>query len=1235
MNTELSSEFIQSAQMQPLNPLTFPLNGTSLIEASAGTGKTYTIVNLYLRLLLGRGCQPHGIEQILVVTFTNAATAELKERIRSRLRQAYLDFFAGHSRDAFIQSLIEQAQELDQDCQRLSLAIKQMDEAAVFTIHGFSQKALTEHAFESGALYQQQFIMDESEWLQLAVEDYWRKHIVTQSGLCLQLILKNWSGPAKLLKHIQTFIYRDVQINPSVSFAKCNDLLEQYQQQVTVGKKWWLAQGIEQQLAKAKLNGRAKLSKLTFLKEMTEFCQSSLLEPPANTLSWQEFSPEKIQKALKNGSEDISHLDFAVFERLAELQQACQNGINLWISEQSIQVVRDNLASHKSRLLMLSPDDLLQGLNRALTHKVEGKSPLAEKLASSYPVALIDEFQDTDPIQFESFKAIYANEQPNQEVKSTSSDVCWIMIGDPKQAIYGFRGADIYTYIGAKTWIDSTRQFTLATNWRSAPELVNGINQLFKSSQRGFLFEQNIPFYSVDAGKTYSPLKVNGEKVSPLHFQHVHATDGLAVKTNDAKQQLAMHSAEQIACWLNLSNQGLAEVNGNPVLAGDICVLVRDRNEASLIKQTLFNLNVDSVFLTRQSVFETQVAQDLLRLLKALSQPNEEKLLKTALISELFSFTANQLDELFNDDVRWQSLLDLRFDWSQSWKKHGVMHAINRVLQHFSIEQNMVSEYADGHRRITDLQHLMELLQQQSLILVGESQLLHWFESAILNPEPNSESQQLRVESDANLVQIVTLHASKGLEFPLVFVPFSASFRAQSQALFHNPSAQLEVDFLANDASLQQAEFERLAEDIRLFYVAVTRAVHYCYIGVWNTALGRSVKSSAFHQSALGNLLLAQSPPSEAEQNRSISDQHIQHAIQGLASKADISYQAFTDCPVSDTAYQDKQLSLKKDLTSAQLNRKVTRNWKLTSYSALSRQQVTQEHDVPVPGFDEGHQLDQQALVQIEEVEQKETTPFSFEKGANAGSFLHELLENIDFQQPDQLTEVIQQKSIKFGIDPSNHLMLNDWIRSVLSTNISKQTDSPLSLSGLAARQIKVEMEFHMPLKKVHVAAFNQIINQFEQQQTREYQFETLHGMLKGFIDLTFEFNGQFYVADYKSNYLGDTLQSYSHSMMEQAMTEHDYHLQGILYSLALHRWLKNVLPVYDYDKHVGGAYYLFLRGMDDSNPGYGVYHFKVDKTLITALDLLFSGQSLTPKTDNSLDNKNTGVEKSGQMGLW
>lgn len=1189
--------------MIPLNSLTFPLSGPSLIEASAGTGKTYTIVNLYLRLLLGHGCTARSVEEILVVTFTNAATAELKERIRQRLNSAYLAFFVGGSDDEFLQHLIDDCDDLKNAMLRLSLAGRQMDEASVFTIHGFCQRTLSQHAFESGVMYEQTLIMDQSEWLQLAVQDYWRTHIVTQSMDLLTQLMTFWSGPKALQYHVQPLIHRTAKLKKMVTLAQCHADFHVLKQAVTEIKKWWLDKEIGVQLSQAKLKANTRVGKQQTHQYMQEFCHADELVPTIGKEGWGAFGEERIAKAKSKNSTDISHIDFDRFDRLHALVQSTLESIYLAYSTHALETIKHNLENNKALHNLLAPDDLLTRLEESLQGS-KGQS-LSKAIADAHPAVLIDEFQDTDPTQFSIFQHIYG--QPENK-----NSLCWIMIGDPKQAIYGFRGADIFTYIDAKQLVPADHHFTLARNWRSQANLVSAVNTVFEQSEMGFMFDTSIPFYPVEAAKKQQNIISDAETLPSMAFQFLSSPQSLPVSWDTAQRVLAVQTSNQIASLLN----NKAMLADRLISAGDCCVLVRDRAEADLIKSTLHQAGIASVFLIRRSVFSSQMASDLLQLLSALANPADERQLRTALSSELFALDANQLDALLTDDVRWQSLVEEVFLWHKEWQLNGVMKVINLICQRFELPQKLVAHYADGARRLTDLRHLTELLQQQSALIAGESQLLHWFGERILDPDHDNESQQLRLETDKNLVQIITMHASKGLEFPLVYIPFACRYRATKLAMFHDQDQSLTLDYLAHPDSLESAETERLAEDVRLLYVALTRAIYYCSVGVWNNSHARLKKQSEFKQSALGRLLL--------EGTQDASDEAILSALNHLSSKADIGVVQISEQQEAETYLQDPQQSL-PELHLESLSRQVKRNWQLTSYSAISRHQ--EEAGLEKPGLDEGASIIEGKDIELPPLP-AEQNRFSFVKGANAGSFLHGVLENIDLGSPDNLSDVIQQQGQWFGIDELWFDLVRNWILDVLQTPIkSAGSDQAFRLIDLKPAQYKVEMEFHLPLNHVGVVGFNRIVNRFFPQQKRHYQFEQLNGMLKGFIDLTFEQNGKYYVADYKSNHLGDSAKNYQSPALEQAMQEHDYHLQSILYILALHRWLKLNLPGYSYKQHVGGALYLFLRGMEKDRENSGVHFLRPDVELIEQLDELF-------RTGN-LPLTGSGEEQHEQLDLW
>ncbi|MFA3792069.1 exodeoxyribonuclease V subunit beta [Aliiglaciecola sp. SL4] len=1196
--------------MNPLDTYSYPLLGASLIEASAGTGKTYTIVNLYLRLLLGHQSEGLnlsnsdqrlglGVEQILVVTFTNAATAELKQRIGRRLQTAYLDFYRGSSSDGFIQKLIDDTDDIELACETLLLASRQMDEAAIFTIHGFSQRMLSEHAFASGSVFDEQLELDQSTWIQQAVEDYWRSAIVPLPTTMVQYIRSIWSGPESLIKSLKGILEREFSPTKQVTIAEAKELLAQLIDSTNSLKSWWLTENVSAQLQQAKLKGNTKFGKKAIYQSMDSFCQSDSVVCPFDN-GWVDFFPEKVEKARSKTSPELTGLDFERFELIERLRQKFVTTLTNGVLNSALIQVRKNLEAFKARTSKLSPNDLLTRLNDGLLG--ENGETLADLIRTQFPAAMIDEFQDTDHCQLSVFSQVYPLHNNHQLTYSL------IMIGDPKQAIYGFRGADIYTYIQAKQQIDNEKQFTLGTNWRSQQALVDAVNQLFANSEQGFLFDQAIPFLPVEAASVATELTSSEKRYASLTFCHLQG--GKEVMSNkDAKTDLAGHTANIIVDLLQHGHLIKHEQQRNKVSAGECCVLVKDRNEANLVKQALTIRGVDSVFLVRHSVYATETAMDLYRLLDALVNPSDERRIKAALTSELMCFSSVELDQLFTDESAWQLIVELFVGWQLKWQRFGVMMALNQVMQHFNVFTGLMTHFSDGMRRLTDLRHLVEMLQQQSAITPGDNQLLYWLGQQIQQPDHNNESHQLRLETDGNLVQIITIHASKGLEFPFVFVPFGCSFKLASEALFHDQNLHLTMDFENTTENLEKADFERLAEDTRLLYVALTRAVYNCFVGLWNPTLGKSKSLSGLFHSALGKLL--------DKDGSEPSNSFMAQQIQSLQHCADIDYQEVFVAP-EVLEYRPETLNKDETLSVNKLETSIDGNWRITSYSAIARNQFHVEHEQPGTDESEGvSAVDSNMLT--EEIDDEvdallaNLNRFEFTRGAQAGSFLHGVLENIDFQQPSQLSQVIEQQGSWFGIDVKWNETVETWLTEVLNTRIALPNkggaNSAFSLASLSKEQVCPEMEFHLPLKSVQAEPFNQLINNVFKTSKRQYQFSQLHGMLKGYIDLTFCVDGRFYVADYKSNYLGSDYGDYTEEKMQKAMVEHDYHLQSLLYVLALHRFLKSKLSDYDYDQHVGGAYYWFLRGMSEHHSGSGIYFYKPDKSIIESLDTLFQGK--------------------------
>lgn len=1168
---------------ESLDPLRLPLIGERLIEASAGTGKTFTIAALYLRLLLGLGGEaayPRAIsvEELLVVTFTEAATEELRGRIRSNIHELRIACLRGESDNPLYSALLAEIADKDDAAKTLLLAERQMDEAAVFTIHGFCQRMLSLNAFESGMLFEQQLIEDESRLRYQACADFWRRHCYPLTRDIAAVIHDVWKGPRDLLKSLDRWLQGEAPQLKSPP-APNETLAERHQQiiaRIDSLKQQWREQvgEIEGVLENSGLDRRKfnRGNQGKWMEKVNAWAQEE-------TLSYQlpdaleKFAQSFLLERTKAGGEPPVHPLFSAVESLL----ASSLTLTDLVLARAMVEIRDAVAREKRRRGELGFDDMLSRLDEAL--RGDSGETLASAIRQRFPVAMIDEFQDTDPQQYRIFRRIWRR-QP---------ETALLLIGDPKQAIYAFRGADIFTYMKARG--DVAAHYTLDTNWRSSPGMVGSVNRLFSLSDNPFMFHE-IPFLPVKAAAKNKGLRFTVD-AADVPAMNVWLMPGDTVGSGDYQTFMAQLCATQIREWLSAGQRGRALLwrgeTSRPVQASDITVLVRNRLEAAQVREALQTLGIPSVYLSnRDSVFETLEAQELLWLLQAVLAPERENTLRSALATSMFGLTALDIENLNQDEQAWDALVEEFSEYRQIWRQRGVMPMLRALMTARHIAENLLATRG-GERRLTDILHISELLQEAASQLESEHALVRWLAQHIAEPDSNAASQQMRLESDKHLVQIVTIHKSKGLEYPLVWLPFIARFRKQDQAFYHDRETFAAVlDLGQDEASLELAEAERLAEDLRLLYVALTRAVWHCSLGVAPLS-SRKSGNSDFHLSALGRLLQAGEAMDAAGLAARLADFcHGDIALQ-IPGELDL------------TPWQAPAATIPR-LSARELQRRIADDWRVTSYSGL------QQH-----GFSGGQdllpRLDVDAAGVGEVVEEPQLTPHQFPRGAAPGTFLHSLFEELDFTQPVSEGWMAEKLQLS-GFDAQWAPVLTDWLGGVLKTRLP---GPDIALNQLAARDKQVEMAFYLPIAQLLTAErLDALIRQYDplSADTPPLDFRQVRGMLKGFIDLVFRHEGRYYLLDYKSNWLGEDREAYTRPAMEQAMRAHRYDLQYQLYSLALHRYLRHRLADYDYDRHFGGVIYLFLRGMDGQEGGQGIFTTRPVRPLIDGLDQLFAGET-------------------------
>lgn len=1172
---------------ESLDPLRLPLTGERLIEASAGTGKTFTIAALYLRLLLGLGGssafpRPLTVEELLVVTFTEAATEELRGRIRSNIHELRIACLRESTDNPLYARLLDEIDDKKQAAQWLLLAERQMDEAAVFTIHGFCQRMLSLNAFESGMLFEQQLIEDESLLRYQACADFWRRHCYPLPREIAQVVFETWKGPQALLADINRYLQGEAPVikAPPPDDETLASRHQQIVQRINALKQQWCdAVGELEGLMEASGIDRRKFNRGNqgkWIEKISAWAQSA-------TQSYQlpealeKFSQRFLEDRTKEGGVVPQHpLFVAIDELLAEPLTLRDLMITRALAE-----IRETVAKEKRRRGELGFDDMLSRLDSAL--RSESGDALAAAIRTRFPVAMIDEFQDTDPQQYRIFRRIWQH-QP---------DTALLLIGDPKQAIYAFRGADIFTYMKARSEVSA--HYTLDTNWRSAPGMVNSVNRLFGLMDDAFMFRE-IPF---------QPVKY-AEKNQSLRFEFYGETqpamtmwlmEGESCGIGDYQSYMAQVCAAQIRDWLKAGLRGKAMLisghDARPVSAADISVLVRSRQEAAQVRDALTQLAIPSVYLSnRDSVFETLEAQEMLWLLQAVMAPEKENTLRSALAASMMGLNARDIDMLNGNENAWDRVVDEFVGYRQIWQKRGVMPMLRALMSARQIAENLLAT-AGGERRLTDILHISELLQEAASQLESEHALVRWLSQHILEPDSNASSQQMRLESDSHLVQIVTIHKSKGLEYPLVWLPFITNFRVQDQAFYHDRNSfEAVLDLSEADESVALAEAERLAEDLRLLYVALTRSVWHCSLGVAPLVRRRGDKKgdTDVHQSALGRLLQKGEPMDAA----------------GLRSAIDAVCDENIVCRIPDAVSMEPlpgTVASEASLNARRVQRTPGDNWRVTSYSGLQQRGHGIAQDL-MPRLD----IDATGVGEV--VEEPELTPHQFPRGASPGTFLHSLFEDLDFTQPVEAAWV-QEKLELGGYDADWEPVITAWVTAILHAPLN---ETGVSLSQLSAREKQVEMEFYLPISQPLIAEnLDALIRQFDPLSAGcpPLEFTQVRGMLKGFIDLVFRHNGRYYLLDYKSNWLGENSAAYTPEAMAAAMQAHRYDLQYQLYTLALHRYLRHRIADYDYERHFGGVIYLFLRGVDSKQPQQGIYTTRPAGELITRMDEMFAGVAL------------------------
>ena len=1185
------------------DPVRTPIEeGITLVEASAGTGKTFCITVAVVRLVLER---VDDVARILVVTFTNAATDELVTRIRAALRMA-VDVFAGETttrtraNDVWFALRDEHG---EAGLERLRRALERIDQLAVFTIHGFCKRVLEESALESATPYGAEFVEDDGALLERAAHDWWRRTFYENPSLAALAVGEGWA-PAEFIAD-----FRRWRRHPRTTVEPAAPALEAAVEELARARRSVLDSWDEARVGPildaivwkkdVPLGGGARAMVSAWIDALRRDQLDALvrLQGCGVDAVVESANKTKTKKPLELVRSD------PFFSGCSTLAGAIER-VHAAIRGDFFAVVARGFEEEKGRRHALGFDDLLRRVHDGITAESDGGA-LARAIRARYDAALIDEFQDTDPFQFPIFSAAFRGRP-------------LFLIGDPKQAIYGFRGADIFAYAAAVRHAD--RRYTLLSNWRSTEGLVGGINALFSRSDRAFLRPAHEIGFSAATAATPGPCPMDDRR-APLQWWFV-SSDGSEWDKGRARALLRRRTAAEVRALLE-GCRVEGEGEPRPVVPRDIAILVRTHVEAAAVQRELRAANIPSTVASTGDVLESPEMHELERVLRAIAAPQHGDAVRAALATELWGLQAHAIRRLSTEEgeAEWAALLEEVAGDRECWLRVGFMRTIQRWLGRRRVAERLLG-LPDGQRRLTNLRHAVELLHSAAEeARLSPDGLLAWIGSQRQERAADGGRRELRLETDADAVQIVTIHRAKGLEYGVVFCNCLWETREdRDDAVLVHEDGGMVLDYGSArlESRRRQAAAERAAEELRLAYVALTRAKWRCYVG-WGV-----IKQAG--QSALGWLLR----PATGDIAEGMSCEDLLDAARaGMGAPTEwlprlrdfaSSHARFMECHVLDgEIVPGRWAGREPEAADAPAVRRFTAARQLVrlgtaSFTSLIRgaESDSGDRDVADPAG-------------IPEPAAAPAGIFAFARGRRTGDLFHAVFEDTDFQAVDApATRTIVEWHLSRDPGVAGGMGADAATEAILAM-LRRVTGAPLPGAGFALCDVPRadtlrEWQFVLPLGPVTGRVLAAAFAEHAAPPLREYGSRLarlspaeVRGYLNGVVDLAFTHGGRWYVADWKSNHLGDTPERYDAAAIAGEMTAHHYILQYHLYVLALHRHLALRLPGYDYDRHMGGVWYAFVRGIDGS-AAHGWWHDRPSRALIEELDRALVQGAIEPE---------------------
>ncbi|QJC34683.1 exodeoxyribonuclease V subunit beta [Enterobacteriaceae endosymbiont of Donacia crassipes] len=1170
------------------NPFKENLKGQFLIEASAGTGKTFNIIIIYLRMLLGlhqknTNIKPLNVEQILVVTFTDIAIQNLYKKIKNSIYLLRIGCIQKKSKYDIINNIIREIKDYKNANILLLKAEKNINNASIYTIHSFCQKILNLKNYEiHNFLFNKKIINDELFLQRKASIIFWKTYLYDLPKEIIKIILLYWKTPDDLLKTLLPLLSQQKLPIIKYPFKNRNLCVQFYKNKKYIKniKKYWIKykNNIINIINNSNVNKHIYNKK--FIKNWISIINKWSLIETKNYFFPKELSRFSQKILINNTINNINPPIYILFQYIDIFINKIIN-LKYLIITKAIKYIKKYVLQKKRNNNEISFNDLLNILNKSLNTRFGIQ--IIEDIRKLFPVILIDEFQDTDIQQYNILKKIYFNQ---------NNDLM-ILIGDPKQAIYSFRGADIFTYLKAS--LEIKQCYTLTYNWRSSSTMINGINKLFSNRTYPFVFKNII----------FNPIKYSSKKLNDHFIINNKIKSGITfwfidkiMDINLYRQKISYICAYEICQLIILGEKGQAFLQKNNekknINISDITVIVRNRFEAIILQKEFVKFNLPFIYLSNSNnIFEKQEAKELFFLLKTILKPNKKQKIINVLSSTLFNINLSFFDE--NNQKNYIEKIMNKFNkYKLIWEKYGILSMLEEIFiqDKFISQINISNQFM--RKKIKNILYLGEIIQTSCFDITDLKKTIVWLLQQIKYTNKNLLNQQIKLNNKINKIKIMTIHKSKGLQFPIVWLPFISSniieFINKDGIIYHNrKNFKITLDFIKDEESKKLFLEETLSENLRLLYVSLTRSIFHCSIGITNLKFYNFKKKNLYlsYINALNFLL---------KKKNNISNTDLKKILYNLKDK-NISIKIFN---------KKKKIKLDHDIYTRLENKKLftlpVKNFYFKNKIISSFSKIKKQQNFNLNYFSINYQYNFLNLTK----NSGKKTQYNFPIGKNIGIIIHKILEKLDFTK-NISRSFIKKELMETNINVTWHIMITNWFNNILNIPIGK---NKIILHQINNHEKKTEFKFYLSIKKDFSSIeYNNIINKYDiiSNKLNKLNFQTINGFLSGIIDLIFLWKNKFYIIDYKSSWLGNNNKDYKTKNLEKDIYLNRYDIQYQFYTLALHKYLKYRIKNYNYNKCFGGVIYFYIRGFDHKIKKYnGVWETKPSIKLIDKLNKLF-----------------------------